>query len=163
MLTWNKPEPEQFKYFEDYKNAKWGYDSTTYMSGTEQAFQIWNQISPIAYRNDRWVVPSTSGKNSKVYDFRWAFGCKTSFADLPETRVYTANQLSDEAGIPTKTLKKMMKYTPDSPFVQISDRYFMSINDLKLIIEHHPEVFAWFLAISSGKIELEFSKSKIYN
>ena len=34
-----------------------------------------------------------------------------------------------------------MKYAPDTPFVQISARYFMSIDDYTMLTEHHPEAF----------------------
>lgn len=112
------------------------------MSGIEQAFQIWNQISPIEYINGRWFVRSTSGKRTVQYDLRWAYACKKSLSDLPETKVYTANQLSEAAGISTKTLKNLVIYTPDSPFIQISDRYFMSIDDYRTLTENHPEAFA---------------------
>jgi len=136
-----EPHPDQFRCYEDYENARWGWDSCSFSSGTEQAALLFNQMAFIKRYGNRWVVPSTSGQNSKVYDIRWAYACKESFSNLPDVSVYTANQLSDTAGVSTKTLKKIMKYAPGTPFVQISARYFMSIDDYTTLTEHHPEAF----------------------
>ena len=146
LLEWMmylRPRREQFQSYEDYKNALWGWENGTSMSGIEQAAVYSTQMYPIHHRGDRWYFTSTLSKRSKIvyHDSKWAYACRKSYSALPDVTICTANQLAPLAGLSTKTQKKIM--ADDPSLIQISDRCFVSLSDYKrLVVGGHLEVVA---------------------